>query len=231
MPMTIRQVFDIVRTVERPLCVFDIDSTLMNTAQRNYRILQEAVLTYPDMGPFVAKLCHCDMGYTIMDDLRRAGYANDEVLGKMNEFWKVRFFTDEYVLYDEPYPGAADYVYDLHAAGATIYYLSGRDEPGMGKGTRASFAKHNFPMGDRTVMHLKPAFEMDDFLFKLDAFADIKKLGRTVVAIFENEPGNANAFKEHFPEAAVFLIRTITSKTPAPLRTDVIAFDSFKEGQ
>jgi len=230
MAMTIREIPGLVRAVERPLCVFDIDSTLMDTAPRNNRILREAAQAYPALAPFASRLGVRDMGYTLIDDLRRAGCADGELLGTLHSFWKVRFFSDEYVSADEPYPGAVDYVYDLHAAGATIYYLSGRDEPGMGKGTRASLMRHGFPMDDRTIMHLKPAFEMNDFRFKLDSFEDIRKLDRTVVAIFENEPANANAFKERFPEAAVFLIRTITSKDPASLRADVIPFDSFEEG-
>ncbi len=227
---TIREVADAVRRAERPVCVFDIDSTLMNTAPRNWRILQEAATVFPALKPFVAKLSERDMGYTLTDDLRRVGCDDENLLETLHKFWKVRFFTNEYVVLDRPYPGAVAYVQRLHEAGATIYYLSGRDEPGMGQGTRRSLGEHGFPLGDRTVLHLKPSFEMPDFDFKKEAFDDIERLGGTVAAIFENEPANANAFKERFPAAAVFLIRTITSKNPAPLRSDVIPFDSFEEG-
>ena len=118
----------------------------------------------------------------------------------------------------------------LYEAGAFVYYLSGRDEPGMGAGTRAALRQHGFPCGTGTTLHLKPAFEMPDIEFKKEAFADIEHLGMTVVAVFENEPANANAFKERFPNATVFFIRTITSKNPAPLRPDVVPFNSFEEG-
>ncbi len=227
---TIREVPDVVRRTRRPICVFDIDSTLMNTAQRNWRILQEAAAIFPALKPFVAKLSERDMGYTMTDDLRRVGCDDEDLLKTLREFWRTRFFTNEYVVLDRPYPGAVAYVRRLHEAGATIYYLSGRDEPGMGQGTRKSLVDQGFPLGDRTVVHLKPSFEMPDFDFKKEAFDDIERLGGTVVAIFENEPANANAFKERFSEAAVFLIRTITSKNPATLRSDVVPFDSFEEG-
>lgn len=226
----IAQVFDAVRTVDRPLCVFDIDSTLMNTGPRSHTILREAARElFPDLASFVARLDPLRMAYHLIDDLRRLGFDNEKELAAVDRFWATRFFTDAYVLHDIPYPGAVEYVRDLHKDGVFIYYLSGRDEPNMGKGTRASFVKHGFPLDDRTAMHLKPDFAMNDLRFKRDAFADIKALGYTTVAIFENEPANANAFKEHFHDAAVFLIRTITSNNPAPLRADVVPFDSFED--
>lgn len=230
MTLTIAQVFDLIRATERPLCVFDIDSTLMNTGPRSHRILKEAAQEeFPELAPFVDKLCSCNMAYHLIDDLRRLGFDDEEKLAAVDRFWAARFFTDPYVLHDIPYPGAVEYVRDLHKEGVFIYYLSGRDEPNMGRGTRESFRRHGFPLDDRTAMHLKPDFAMNDLRFKRDAFADIKATGHTTVAIFENEPANANAFKEHFPDAAVFLIRTITSNNPAPLRADVVPFDSFED--
>ncbi len=220
-----------VRAAKRPMCVFDLDSTLMNTAPRNWRILQEAAHIYPALTPFVAKLTESDMGYTVTDDLRRVGCHDVDLLETLHEFWKTRFFTNEYVVCDRPYPGAVAYVRRIYEAGALIYYLSGRDEPGMGRGTRQSLDAHGFPLGERTILHLKPAFSMPDIDFKRAAFDDIERLGGTVVAVFENEPANANAFKERFPESAVFLIRTITSLNPSPLRSDVIPFTSFAEGR
>jgi len=48
-----------------------------------------------------------------------------------------------------------------------------------------------------------------------------------VVAIFENDPANANVFKKHFPEAAVFLIDTVAPPNSPAVDEDVIVFESY----
>ena len=55
---------------------------------------------------------------------------------------------------------------------------------------------------------------MPDLAFKEEAMSRLERFG-TLVAAVENEPANANLFKERFPRAEVFLFDSITSPNPA----------------
>ena len=52
------------------------------------------------------------------------------------KFWAKRFFTSEYLKFDRPYPGAVEFTKKFMKWAHEVVYLTGRDEPGMGKGTR-----------------------------------------------------------------------------------------------
>jgi hypothetical protein len=213
----------------RAVAVFDLDSTLLSTAQRNLAILHEfaAASSAPPLTKIVDRLTAHDMGWNVMDDLRRHGYEDTESLRALKKFWLSRFFTDDYLRHDEPLPGAPEFVRDVHDAGAIVVYLTGRDEPGMGRGTRDSLRSHRFPIDDpRVLLRLKPTFNEDDLVFKRRATAEIAALG-TVLAAFENEPANANYFAERFPEADVVLLETVHSPNPPPLLPHITRLRDF----
>lgn len=204
---------------ELPLVVFDLDSTLFSTGERNLRILHEFAQAqqaeHPDLRQRIADLEAEDIGWGVDDCLRDRGVEDEELLKALMKFWMHRFFTDAYCELDAATPGAVDYVTACHEAGALIYYLTGRDVSNMELGTLRSLRHHGFPLSHgRCVLHLKPFFETPDKVFKDGAMANIRSLGGRVVATFENEPGNANLFLRAFPDARHFLLETIHSKEP-----------------
>ncbi|MBI4512332.1 MAG: HAD family hydrolase [Deltaproteobacteria bacterium] len=215
----------------RPVVVFDLDSTLFSTQERNFAILREfaSVADAPHaLVSIVGRLCVGDMGWNIMDDLRVRGLSDDGLLRRLRSFWRERFFTNEYLRHDKPIPGAVEFVADVHVAGAIVFYLTGRDEPGMGAGTRESLRTHAFPFeGERVVLELKPRFEDDDLSFKRSAIDRIRQLGE-VVAACENEPANANLFCDAFPKADVLFLETVHSPNPPPLCTKVARLGDFR---
>ncbi len=199
-----------------PVVVFDLDSTLFSTAPRNLRILQSYAEAHGErwkgLREIVGRLTPEDMGWNVHEDLQRYGVNDLELLKEVKQWWFERFFTDEWLLHDEPVPGAPQYALDCHARGALLYYLTGRHAGGMEIGTVRSLRQSGFPFWrGRCVLHLKPSFEMADRAFKDDAVADIRSYQGEVVASFENEPGNANMFLQAFPEALHFLLDTIHS--------------------
>ena len=213
------------RIARRPLMIFDLDSTLISTQHRNHVILGEFVhhVGAPaDLVQVIEKILPCDMGWNVMDDLRRRGFRHEPTLSRLRAYWGARFFRDEYLRHDLPLPGAVEFVRDAHEIGARIVYLTGRDEPGMGRGTRKSLKTHGFPVdGDRVELRLKPSSREDDLAFKRRALDEIRHRGE-VVAAFENEPANANLFLEVFPEARVVLIDTVCSPDPPPLAPGIV---------
>ncbi|HKA88248.1 MAG TPA: hypothetical protein VKE22_11300 [Haliangiales bacterium] len=219
------------RGTHRAVTIFDLDSTLFSTQQRNHTILLEfvAMVGAPqDLARAVATLGPADMGWNVIDDLKKRGFTHEPTLQRLRSFWRDRFFRDEYLRHDLPLPGAVRYVCDLYAAGATIFYLTGRDEPGMGRGTRASLSSHGFPLaGDRIHLRLKPRFEDDDLAFKRRVLLEIRAAG-DVVGVFENEPANANLFAEAFPAAQVVFLETVHSPNPPPLLPTIARVRDFE---
>ncbi|MEM7516620.1 MAG: HAD family hydrolase [Planctomycetota bacterium] len=199
-----------------PVVVFDLDSTLFSTGERNLRILHEFgeahQAEHEGLQAVIADVGPEDIGWNVQECLAGRGIGDLDLLKAVTKFWFDRFFTDEYCEIDAPTPGAAAYVEACHQEGALIYYLTGRHAGGMELGTVKSLRKHGFPFWrGRCVLHLKPSFEMADKIFKDEAMDDIRSYQGQVVATFENEPGNANLFLERFPEALHFFLETIHS--------------------
>lgn len=215
-----------------PICVFDLDSTLFSTAPRNLQILQEFIEVHQVTHPHLSEICERigvdDMGWNVYEDLKRFGVEDKALLRSLKTFWFDRFFSDDYLMHDTQVPGAAEFVSECHARGALIYYLTGRHVGGMEIGTVRALTEHGFPFWrGRCVVHLKPAFEMEDKVFKDEALLDIRSYQGRVVATFENEPANANLFARAFPEALHYLLLTICSPQAETPDAALITSDDF----
>jgi hypothetical protein len=119
--------------------------------------------------------------------VRRAGieFHDEELKKKLIHFWRDRFFTDEYLETDRPFVGASEYVQELHALGAHIYYLTGRDWIRMGLGTPRELLRWKFPLNcERAELLMKPRKGLDDAEFKASELFRIKN----ATWFFENEP-------------------------------------------
>ncbi len=216
-----------------PLVVFDLDSTLFSTADRNLRILSEFAsefsVDFPELAAHIGQLTGDDMGWSVLEPLARRGYAPEGLQERFMPFWVARFFTDDYVREDAPNPGAVEYVNACHDRGAMIYYLTGRHRGGMEHGTVASLHDNGFPYWrGRAVLHLKPNFEMPDLAYKAEAVADIRSYMAPVVATYENEPGNANLFLRSFPTGLHFFVETEHSPEAEAPSDDLIRVPDFR---
>jgi hypothetical protein len=204
-----------------PLVLLDLDSTLYEVGTRTLAIFQEWAATpaaeaHARVRGAVRALRPEQVGYSVRDTLRALGLDPDApdslaATAAIKEFWAARFFTSAYLPHDRPYPGAARFAREVHELGAEIVYLTGRDETGMGDGTRANLKRDGFPWEvDRTHLLLKPNFEDADLEHKRKAADYIRKHG-TLVASFENEPPNLVALHDIFPEAMHVFVQTVCS--------------------
>ncbi len=210
------------------LAVFDLDSTLFSTQERNFAILSEFIERDgipPHLKAAARRLTTADMGWNIMDDLSRNGFDDAAHLKELRHFWFERFFRSEYLRHDRPLSGAIEFVCAMRAAGAQIVYLTGRDERNMGEGTRASLFTHGFPL-DGCQLRLKPRFEDEDLAFKRSELASLRKLA-PVIAAFENEPANANLFCQEFPDADVVFLETVHSPDAPALLPRIVRIKDF----
>jgi hypothetical protein len=221
----------------RPVVVLDLDSTLYEVAPRTHAILKQWLGGESHLGiPILESLeavSPAEVGYSLGDTFKNAGLDLGcsevaQALASARKFWFQRFFTNDYLVHDRPYEGAVDFIRSLHDEGAEIIYLSGRDEPNMGAGTRANLIRDGFPCDvARTHLCLKPAYGLPDLAHKTGAQELIRRLG-TLVASVENEPANLVGIARLFPEAMHVFMDTIRSETPAPAHRGLYRIRGFK---
>jgi len=194
------------------LAIFDLDGTLFDNRARTVYILREIADHYEDRLPQLSAAMDgfqnmSIIQYGVRDTLDRIGVRDEAERSFIQEQWAKRFFTDDYQRFDIPLPGAKSYVCQVHEAGATVIYLTGRDV-NMLVGLTDSLRMCGFPVGIvGTMMLTKKAFEEEDEVFKRNVGAYLKRLGRGG-AVFENEPANSNLLQAAFPDASSLFVLT-----------------------
>ena len=218
------------RVGERPVVIFDLDGTLYDNRPRTIRIVHALAASLPPEhdrdAAIIRTLGPNDLRYRLEDTLRPLG-VSEEVITMAKKRWFTRFFTDTACADDVPVRGAAPFVQRCFHRGATVVYLTGRDIPGMLVGTVRTLRDDGFPIGQpRVELVLKPTFEEDDTGFKRRMLDPMNELG-TIVATFENEPGNANLFHHRWPESFAVLLDTQSAPGAPPLEPACIRVPDF----
>ncbi len=219
-----------------PTCIFDLDSTLLNSRQRSLRILKQFASVqgqrFPGLSERVDSIQDDELGYSVFAALEGESFLTPLLRRDLKRYWGKRFFTSRWCEDDPPISGAVDYVRACHEAGAHILYVTARDTPQMEQGTKLCLAKHDFPRpGDHGVeLHMKPKGGGDDGNWKAVAISEIQKRSLRVVATFENEPGNANLFVAGFPGGLHFLLDTVHSANAEPPCDQLILTTDFLGG-
>lgn len=214
-----------------PVVVFDLDHTLFDNGPRTWQILTEFAdqSRNDDLRRRLDGLDRTGLPYLLSETLARVGLTDQALHDAAFTFWREHFFTDDYQRYDLPLRGAVEFANETFDAGATLVYLSGRDAPGMLVGCAASLRQHRFPVGvAHTTIVLKPDFETADLDFKTEAVEYIHGLG-TVVASFDNEPGNCNLFRRRWPDALTVFVRTQHAPNPPVLDDGVVTIEDFSQ--
>ena len=235
----IARVKEVIADQKLPVVVFDLDSTLFNVSNRSFQILKDW-LAHPESEAYsetVAALKNIEsheMRYSLQDvwEGRKIPHAKEPYethFKNAKNFWRKRFFNNEYLVHDEPTQGAVAFVQHLYQLGAQIVYLTGRDIPLMGFGTFDQLKAYGLPIEQpRTRLILKPKRQMDDLVFKGEAAKTIMEWG-VVVASFENEPKNLVAMQSAFaPETMNIFIQTVSSDHPAPAGKNIYKIDHFR---
>ncbi|MFW7381676.1 MAG: HAD family acid phosphatase [Oligoflexus sp.] len=143
------------------------------------------------------------------------------------DFWRACYFTNPYLAYDQAFPLAVEFVQACRDLGTDLVYLTGRDEPGMGQGTRQGLRDLGFPFDEDGVhLLLKPTPEQSDVDYKKDALGKIDQLGY-VIAAFENEMRNLNMIAEHYPDALMIYRQTLQSPNPPEAHPRIVRHHRF----
>ena len=192
-----------------PHVIFDLDDTVFDAGSRTRHILMDvaqhpdAAKRCPDLFPKLQTMTNDDILYRVEDNLDRLGVSDRFVRELAKSRWWERFFNICEI--DEVVPGAPQFVQNIHAAGATVIYLTGRDRLRMEAGTHSCLDRHGFPRGERARLILKPEKSLCDFRFKREEVAGLTSTD-TVIAAFDNEPRHVNMFRAALPEAHVVFV-------------------------
>lgn len=218
--------------------IFDLDSTIFDVKPRSLRILKEFAQTArareisPEIAEWSLRLPGFKLLYTMEESARANQIPGDEpkareYLKEAFKYWLARFFTHQYVTMDHPTPGAVDYVNRVVDAGGKAVYLTGRDWPGMGRGTVAMLEHWGFPVHPAVSdMILKPYAGLDDVDFKDGALRDLR-IDSNAVALFDNEPANFHVFEKNFPEAWLVFFHSNCSTKDARTVNKIYRIESF----
>jgi hypothetical protein len=195
-----------------PIVVFDLDGTLMDNRPRTAAILQElARELHSEAHGEAERLAAAkteELAYLLGDSLRRLGVEHPDLVHRAESFWRARFFSDSYLHHDIALPGSVEFARACYETGASLVYFTGRDLPLMGLGSFQSLRDLGFPIGVvGTELVCKPDAAIPDEEFKRAEGPKLSRIGR-VVAAFDNEPGNCNAFAEMFPQAHSLFVDT-----------------------
>jgi hypothetical protein len=214
--------------------IFDLDSTLFNVAPRFSRIIKDFCADqimrqkYPMTIQKLELVEVTHHPYYLKEFMQKIGLTDEpkEFYKEVFEYWRERFFRDDYVVFDEPEIGAVEFVNKLYNMNAHIIYLTGRDEPRMKMGTIESLKKWNFPLEPKKAdLVLKPLQEMDDAEFKRDHFKIFPENEK--IWFFETEPVNIQLVLRDCPHVKIIFFDSVHSgKAPAP--EGLITIKSFQ---
>lgn len=190
--------------------VLDLDSTLYCNAGRILAIFAEYAKNVPEYLQLTTNIYPRTIRWSPDEDFRRAG-VKDDFLEGYESYWAKRFFSNPYIKWDRPMPGAVRYVNEVYQTGANIIYVTGRDEPRMGKGTRESLRIWGFPFEcDRVQLILKKDKDQPDLDFKAEEIQTLKNAG-TILGVVDDQPDLTALFSKTFPRAI-----TIQMDVPHP---------------
>lgn len=195
-----------------PVVVFDLDGTLMDNRPRTTTILSELAAELRAEAHAAADKLHDikleNVAYLLTETLRLVGVDHPEIVTRAEEHWRKRFFSDDYLKHDVALAGGVAFARACYEAGATLVYFTGRDLPLMSLGSFGSLRDLGYPIGVvGTELVCKSDAKIPDEQFKRLEGAKIPRVGK-VVATFDNEPANCNAFVDLFPDADNVFIDT-----------------------
>jgi hypothetical protein len=205
----------------RPVVVFDLDGTLFDNRPRTAAILkayaEKVRHSATDLAEKLFTLHPENVPYLLTDTLARVGITAEHEIEVLREHWVEHFFVDGWLHHDVALPGAVSFARACWENGASLVYLTGRDLPKMALGSFASLRDTGFPIGvPGTSLVCKPDPALADERYKREVCPEMARVGE-VIASFDNEPGNCNAFFEHFPAAASVLLATQHAPNPPVL--------------
>ena len=214
-----------------PIMIFDLDGTLVEPHYRIYNIFVELAgeLNLPDDAKSVIFDSNPDQySYHPEETLENLGIS-EELISKIMSSWLGYFLSNRFLQYDRPMKGGYYFVRNILSLGVKVVYLTGRDVPNMGEGTRQWLEKFNFlDRSGRTELIMKRDLSITNAESKHVACKEMNSSGEAVLVI-DNEPKELEFMLNVFPESIGVLMDSPNSGIPAQLPPETFIIRQFKE--
>lgn len=163
-------------TIGRRSCVvFDIDNTLVDTRYRT----RAAAEAYARRHPAAQVLAGLPIRAILRDGRATALHAGLDRKGAedFHRFWEGFFWSPKSFRFDAPLARTVALARGAKAAGAEVYYLTGRIQA-LKPGTLAELAALGLPDADSKHVLCKPGVAVPTGSFKREALAELRASGR-----------------------------------------------------
>ena len=191
----------------QPLVVFDLDDTLFDTRWRALVNLRAWGESHGEQRLVDLRLE--DVRYELAGTLRNAGLSAGEVqgaLGRAITAFQSQHWTDYHL--DRPFPGALALVQAVEQAGGRVVYVTGRSERRRAA-SEAVLRAAGFPV-EGALRYFRPADDQrSSASYKAIVARHYLPRHGEVVAAFDNEPANCNAFLWANPQALTVHLDTL----------------------
>lgn len=233
----LKQVFEDIKTSvkkQKTAVFFDLDSTLFDVHPRTEAILKQLLedqtfkAKYGDLTDQLKSVTIEKTDWGIRDAvLRHKIEGPPEFLNAIKNYWRFHFFHDRLLIDDPVYPGSDKFVQAVHDAGAHVYYLTGRDQIRMRKGTIESLNRWSFPNVDDQHLYMKPSTNEEDENFKANILKE-KTNEYAKIFFFENEPVIISKVRRENIDVEIIFVDTIHSQVEVSPR-DLVSIKEFKD--
>ena len=139
---------------KRTCVVFDIDNTLVDTRQRT-RAAARAFGAKARGRVRLSRLSLGDVGYDGLQTATRQGYKK-RTAGAFQQYWRGFFWNSRNFKHDAAIPSTVDIARRAKAAGAEVFYLTGRIDK-FHQGTVSQLRRLALPDADKAHVICKPS--------------------------------------------------------------------------
>jgi hypothetical protein len=207
--------------------VFDLDSTLFCVSPRSEAILHDLakepwfIEKFPREAVILSTIKVEPTEYGIKAALMRTPLQpTEELIEAVKKYWRSKFFSNSHMRHDLVYPGAPEFVKRVKDAGATVYYLTGRNESLMKDGTHLNLKNWSFPDIPIERVMMKPSDLDSDENFKEMRLREMSSK-YDCIWFFENEPVIIHQVRRALPDVRIVFIDSAHSgKADSP--TDLL---------
>ena len=210
----LKQVLKETKQIPKPLCVFDLDSTLICVSERTRKILQTAA-SHEDFKhwkmDFLKEVVVKPTDFRLKDILQRASLdLSDKQYRSLFKFWGLHFFSNSFLKYDSLYKGVQNYL-KLLSEHTHIMYLTARSRKRMGEGTYEQIKKWNLPLKKESDLIMKPNDYTEDAFYKRTQLERLVQEYKNIW-FFENDPVIINHVNRFLPQIQIIFMQSASSK-------------------
>lgn len=216
-------------------CVFDIDSTLFCVSTRTQAILRSLAKEkdfrsqFKEHAELLKEIKVQPMDWGTKQALLRLDIEFPlPVINHIRNYWRKHFFSNEFLKHDVLYDSSNLFVQICEQLNCEIYYLTGRNEKLMRKGSLEQLHSFSFPLSHPDRLIMKAIDDEHDEDFKLNKLRELSPKYEQIY-FFENEPVIIHSVLEHLPQVnIVFMDSTHSTRREPPRNLPTITPDSYK---